>query len=736
MKHFQKGIAVGTVLALLLSVSVPVSAAGTAVSSSSHLVKVGELQQNGAYLTMAEDHEPTARTALRRAQSTLPASYDLRTENRVTPVKDQKSNGTCWAFGALGSAESNLLTTLKSLGTAFSSVAAAGQAVDLSEKHLVWFAFHGQNSGTVSQYAGADTFTTADTFNIGGSRAISVPTLARWYGAADESDLPYKTTASGKLQAVTDSSLQTISRSHLQNAVFLPEPVVYDLQRNGLPGDISYSSEARTAVKQAIMQQGAVSVGYHAPEDTAEQNRFYGEDTNGYYCNDKKLYYANHEVTLVGWDDNYAKENFVSTPQGDGAWLVKNSWGSSATWTSGKSDEGGVGSDGYFYLSYYDLSLSEPTSFEMENTAYKGTQTAHTYSQIYQYDGAGLGASVWSSDEPVQFANVFTAREDTQLQAVSVQAARANATATIDIYVNPTEGNPASGGHLVSLKKTFSDAGYYTVPLGSNLLLNKGDTFSVVEQVSYPEDGQTLYGVLVESGKSNISEDGYGVEISCTAGQSYYKEANAGWKDQAGNDRLQTERGSTTGNAAIKVFANAPAVQSSRTGQTVLPLGSARTFTVTSKTKPQMVCGNGAVAQLHVLKPWDASTGEMQMEVYGCGHSGEETGIYANVNGMAQRLFTVSLSTPPFTSDTTVDVHMRVGQTYAFRIVPNSSSALPVYTVGDGSVLSTRFNGSVRQADGRTAYYYSYRCLKPGNAGVYISIGGQAYRVFACTVTR
>lgn len=734
MKHFRKMGAVWVALALIVAVSVPASAAE--FKGDSHYIKTGELEQHGEYVAMTENHEAAAQsTVQRRAQAVLPASYDLRTENRVTPVKDQRSNGTCWAFGALSSAESDLLTTLKSLGTSFSSVKAAGQAVNLSEKHLVWFAFHGQNSGIVSQYAGADTFTTRNTFNIGGSRAISVPTLARWYGAADESDLPYTTTSSGKLQDVTNFSLQTVSRSHLKNAQFLPEPVVYDLQ-SGLPGQITYSEAARNAVKECIHDKGVVSVGYHAPTDSLEQNRFYNPDTSGYYCNDKKLYYANHEVSLVGWDDAYSKNNFINVPQGDGAWLVKNSWGSNETWTSGSSDEGGVGNDGYFYLSYYDLSLSEPTFFDMEDTAYAGAATKHTYSQIYQYDGTGMGASVWSSDTPVKFANVFTVREESQLQAVSVQAERANANATIDVYVNPAKGNPTSGGHMVSLKRQFTDAGYYTVSLGSGVLLNKGDTFSVVEQVNYSENGKKLYGILLESGKDNTTADGYGVAVSCAAGQSYYNDNNSGWNDQAGSDRLQTEHSSTTGNATIKAFTNSTSVKTTLTGQTVLPLGSTRVFTVTSKTRPQMVCGNGVVAQLHVLKAWNAATGEMQLEVYGCGHNGEETGVYANVNGTPQRLFTAVLGEPPFTSDTTMDVQMHIGQTYAFRIIPNSSTALPTYTVGNGSVLATRYSGSIQQKDGRTAYYYSYRCLKPGNTGVYISIGGQAYRVFVCTVIR
>ena len=55
---------------------------------------------------------------------------------------------------------------------------------------------------------------------------------------------------------------------------------------------------------------------------------------------------CNHEVAIVGWDDNYSRTNFRNYASiGDGAWIVKNSWGSN--WAD----------NGYFYVSYYDVNF-------------------------------------------------------------------------------------------------------------------------------------------------------------------------------------------------------------------------------------------------------------------------------------------------------------------------------------------------------------------------------------------
>ena len=80
-------------------------------------------------------------------------------------------------------------------------------------------------------------------------------------------------------------------------------------------------------VKQAVMDYGAVGISYYAYTYSGfASNQYYNADTAGYYCYDEQT--TNHAVTVVGWDDDYPAQNFPTAPEGNGAWIVRNSWGS------------------------------------------------------------------------------------------------------------------------------------------------------------------------------------------------------------------------------------------------------------------------------------------------------------------------------------------------------------------------------------------------------------------------
>lgn len=433
-------------------------------------------------------------------KTVMPSAFSLVEKGKVTDIKNQGNSNNCWSYGALASMESGMLM--------------AGNAnintLDLSENHLTWFSYHGANSSSKSRYAGKDTFLTEDPYEDGGHRMMAASTLARWYGAVDQS-------LANSASAIS-SNLQTTSHIRLKNADYLPNP---------------RTSQGITAIKTYLMTKGAVDVSYY-------DNPVYEKKTGGhttYYCSSARI--ANHEVAIVGWDDTFSRTNFASAPAGDGAWIVRNSWGSD------------YGENGYFYLSYYDGSLIEPTFFEAENQTYLKGSTKKEYTGIYQYDGVGTGDGEFGIKTKFSAASCYTARRDELIQAVGTHTNAAGSTVTVSVYLNPSSTNPASGVKRYTSSYTVPYAGYHTLELRSPVGVPKGSTFSVIVTTRYMKDGASWYFVPAETGM--LKQQGF-VSIDCSRGQSYFYTSGK-WIDAtklpfiSGNSDLYK-----AGNALIKAF--------------------------------------------------------------------------------------------------------------------------------------------------------------------------------------
>lgn len=195
----------------------------------------------------------------------LPASYDLRTLGKVTPVKDQGPCGSCWAFGTYGSLESYLLTP---------------ETWDFSENNLK--NTHGFDLGHCE----------------GGNEYMSTAYLARWSGPVNESDDPYN-----PLSNYSPSNLS--EQKHIQQVLFLPDRA----------GPLDNNN-----IKQAVMSYGAVYTSIYWDDP------YWNEANDAYYYSGTET--SNHAVAIVGWDDNFPRTKFNSPyPSANGALIIKNSWG-------------------------------------------------------------------------------------------------------------------------------------------------------------------------------------------------------------------------------------------------------------------------------------------------------------------------------------------------------------------------------------------------------------------------
>lgn len=358
--------------------------------------------------------------------SELPLAYNNDVDNPmyVTSVKDQDEYGVCWAFSAISCCESD---AIKNHG-------ADKDSLDLSELHLAYFAYNAEKQDTGDQIIANMPF-----HSLGGDLSLPVFTLSNWIGLVDESGAKFS-------DFINDPSI-TLDPSITYGNVeyYLKNAYIFD-----------YSTD-KEKIKEAIMEFGAVQTAYFSDDG------FLNDSTSAYYCPYANT--INHAIAIIGWDDSYSKDNFNTgaKPQADGAWLVKNSWGTSK------------GENGYFWLSYEDCSIKSAIAYDVEPAS------SFPFDNNYQHDG---GFSLIHYEyQKVNVGNVFTARGNEELSAISVFTHEgANADYTVRIYLNPETLSPTTftNGTLVHEQTgILENVGFSTVELSSPIILNEGDVFIV-----------------------------------------------------------------------------------------------------------------------------------------------------------------------------------------------------------------------------------------------------------------
>jgi len=418
----------------------------------------------------------------KKVHKQYPSRFDLREYNKLSPVKDQGQCGSCWTFGVMSSLESCLLP---------------GEQIDFSEQDLN--ANHGFD------------FDECD----GGNIYISTAYFSRWDGPVSEAVEPYPFS----LQE-NNSNVKFLAK-HIQNVVFLPYRCGPDVVLKYKDDEIidGYEPEPRdpldnNTVKWFLMNYGAVTAGIYWSSD------FYDISNHSFYYNKKNIG-INHAVAIIGWDDNYPAENFNNIAPGDGAFVIRNSWGEN--W----------GENGYFYVSYYDSSLTT-------DACYYNAENINNYGTIYQYDPFGITSSFGGSNITYWGANIFRAENNKPITAVSFFLNDSNTKQEIYVYTDISGSNP-TGGYLAAVEESFFKyAGYYTVKLKKPVHISKNKKFSVVVKFI---NSNYKYPVPVESAINNYSSD-----ANANPGESFVSKDGFQWKD--------LQQYSKAANVCIKAFSS------------------------------------------------------------------------------------------------------------------------------------------------------------------------------------
>lgn len=532
-------------------------------------LKLSDEEKQNVMMPMMYDFENTKTEyknplyLTRMLDFSLNPRYSLKDEIPLNlTIKDQQKTNSCWTFAALSSLETNLALANLRNGINTSKV------YDFSERHMNYatsrkFLNNQENlTGYNREPKDYCSWWTAETYLVNGT------------GAIPESEMPFK------------NNEDIIDISEIQNKTISSQvyDTIYFEKYRDSTGELNI--EKINKIKQHIKNYGSVYAPIHSSPLNYLESKIacYNNKTGARYCNELKNHGSNHAVSIIGWDDEYKKENFSVNcrPSSDGAWIarnslgeiierdplelkqsyydnltthcIKNGWTEPSLIPNSAIAEFGytydekkdifytiVGDYGIIYISYEDVNVSG-------NKLYGIIKASDfvDYDNIYQYDQYYPAMAIGCKNSEIMLGNIFEKDSSTEyLTQVSIFAPEKY---TCRVYVNPNGSSFAKEDlQLVSLKagesETF-DVGYHTLEFSNPIALT-GNKFAVVIEITSAKDNTNI---LLETRIDSVETfDVVKVEKEkCFLANGHDLEKCV-WQDLGANDSL-------CGDSTIKAF--------------------------------------------------------------------------------------------------------------------------------------------------------------------------------------
>lgn len=507
-----------------------------------------ELRPVGGYIPLDKEINEVAGssdTSFRKTREAYPEKYrsDQQPWAAGIRVKDQESTPICWAF---------CVTTVAEYSFAKESYEQRGTVSEVSPAHLAYFLFNRVVDPLGNTAGDSNLCIDSDGWPItGGSQWQAMQHLATYSGMGLEANTRFEQLTEhivydkDSKKNVWVGSQQVYDDAYAyDDYITQQECIMSTLRGENLAEDVS-------KIKQLVSTYGAVAAGMEC-----DKIRFFEEELQaGKNFESGHSFYnftgscrPNHAVTIIGWDDSYAASNFshahnvygqaltiqgksgetielteeealeMTTPPGDGAWIVQNSWGA------------GCHENGCFYMSYYCPEVRGADflyAFDM--------QPADTYEYNFQYDGntapfdaTDTGNEAFRTMSGTSAANVYTNTTDGPITIDGVGFTvwtQGEVGYEVSVYTALTDADDPTSGLLAgTTSATTTSAGSKTVALSEPVTIGAGERFAIVFDFLADDTG---FGV--EQGFVNAY---YGFVAQLDPGQSFFRGADSDtWED-------------------------------------------------------------------------------------------------------------------------------------------------------------------------------------------------------------